>query len=121
MSETLDWTRGGTALHYQQCPNCQHLWYFERDFCPACGHTSPTLQQASGRGVVHATTLVHRAPSDEFRAIVPYQMVLVDMAEGFRVMGHAQPGVAIGDAVRCEVRQIAGRAVPYFLKDDHVA
>lgn len=121
MSETLDWTRGGTALHYQQCPSCHHLWYFERDFCPACGHTTPNSQQASGRGVVHATTLVHRAPSDEFRAIVPYQMVLVDMAEGFRVMGHAQTGVAIGDAVRCEVRQIAGCAVPYFLKDDHVA
>jgi len=86
MSETLDWTRGGTALHYQQCPSCQHLWYFERDFCPACGHTTPNSQQALGRGVVHATTLVHRAPSDEFRAIVPYQMVLVDMAEGFRVM-----------------------------------
>lgn len=121
MSSNLDWTQGGTALHHQQCSACRHIWYFKRDFCPQCGHAEPTTHPAAGRGVVHAATWVHRAPSDEFRAIVPYQMVLVDMAEGFRVMGHAQIGVAIGDAVRCEVRDIAGRAIPYFLKEDHVA
>ena len=64
MNETLDWTRGGTVVHYQQCPSCHHLWYFERDFCPACGHTAPTAQQASGLGGGHASTLMLCCCSD---------------------------------------------------------
>jgi hypothetical protein len=32
-------------------------------------------------------------------------------------MGHADPGLAIGDRVRCTVRRIAGRPLPHFTKD----
>jgi uncharacterized OB-fold protein len=67
-----------------------------------------------GHGIVHATTLVQRAPSEEFRAIVPYRIVLVDMAEGFRVMGHAEPSLAIGDAAVCRIVTIAHRPLPFF-------
>ena len=52
-----------------------------------------------GEGTVFAVTVVARAPSDEFRALAPYTLVLVDLDEGFRLMGHAVPGVAIGDRV----------------------
>jgi len=65
--------------------------------------------------------LIHRAPSDEFRAIVPYRIVLVDLADGIRVMGHAEVDVLMDDQVRCEVRTIAGRSLPYFVKDTHVS
>jgi len=60
---------------------------------------------------------VHRAPSDDFKALAPYRIVLVDLEEGVRVMGHADPGLAIGDRVRCTVRRIAGRPLPHFTKD----
>ncbi|MBL8302726.1 MAG: OB-fold domain-containing protein [Ideonella sp.] len=111
------WTRGGADLVFQHCAGCGHRWYFHRDFCPRCGATGPLTQRLGGGGEVHASTLVHRAPSDEFRAIAPYRVVLVQADEGIRVMAHGDPGLAIGDRVRGSVRQVAGRWLPYFEKD----
>jgi uncharacterized OB-fold protein len=111
---THDWAHGGDRLLFQQCAACHLTFYFERSFCPACGDASPVGFASAGQGTVHATTLVQRAPSDEFRAIVPYRIVLVDMTEGFRVMGHGERSLAIGDAVICRIETIAGRALPFF-------
>ena len=113
----IDWTQGGAGIAVQRCRACGHAWYFAREFCPACGAGAPATSAASGRGVVHAGTLVHRAPSDDFKALAPYRIVLVDLEEGVRVMGHADPDLAIGDRVRCTVRPIAGRPLPHFIKD----
>ena len=63
---------------------------------------------------MHASTLVQRAPSDEFRVIAPYRIVLVDVADGFRMMGHGDKALVIGDQVRCDVRYVAGRLLPFF-------
>ena len=114
MRPSSDWTRGGDRVFFQRCGTCQHTWYFHRDFCPACGHEAPATSTSAGLGVVHASTLVQRAPSDEFRAIAPYRIVLVDVAEGFRMMGHGDKSLAIGDQVRCDVRHVAGRLLPFF-------
>ena len=108
-------------LRYQRCGGCGHTWYFHRDFCPACGKGEPATLHAQGGGTLYASTLVHRAPSDEFRALAPYAIVLVDMREGFRVMGHAEPGLALDAPVRCEMRRIAGRDLPFFVKDPDAA
>jgi uncharacterized protein len=122
---SLDWTHGGDQLQFQQCSACHHTFYFHRSFCPVCGDASPVTLPSNGRGTVHARTLVQRAPSDEFRAIVPYCIVLVDMAEGFRVMAHADASLAIGDAVTCRIDTIAGRPLPFFIpsmfKEPHVS
>lgn len=109
----------GTTLRYQRCSGCGHTWFFQRDFCPTCGHAPPATIDAEGGGRLYAATLVHRAPSEEFKTLVPYSIVLVDMREGFRVMGHAEPGLALDGAVRCEMRAIAGRVIPFFVKDPH--
>lgn len=111
------WTEGGSSLIFQSCKACQHHWYFQRSFCPACGQTEPIQSVSGGTGIVHASTLLQRAPNDEFRAIAPYRIVLVDVLEGFRVMGHGDAELVIGDSVRCEVRQIAGRALPFFRRN----
>jgi uncharacterized OB-fold protein len=112
-----DWTHGGDRVVFQRCTACKHVWYFHRDFCPACGHVSPVDAISNGVGVVHASTLVLRAPSDEFRAIAPYRIVLVDVDEGFRMMGHADASLAIGDRVRVEICSIAGRLLPFFNRE----
>ena len=114
MMPPSDWTRGGNRVFFQRCSTCQYTWYFHRDFCPTCGHGAPATSNSVGLGVVHASTLVQRAPSDEFRAIAPYRIVLVDVAEGFRMMAHGHVSLAIGDRVRCNVRNIAGRLLPFF-------
>ena len=111
---SMDWTGGGVEVRFQHCGACGHVWYFDRRFCPACGHADPAVATSTGRGIVHAGTLVHRAPTDDFRAAAPYRIVLVDMAERFRMMGHGEASLAIGDAVQCRVRTIAGRLLPFF-------
>lgn len=116
MKPSSDWTRGGRLIVFQQCGACRHAWYFRRDFCPACGQEAPVTSTSTAVGTVHASTLVQRAPSDEFRAISPYRIVLVDVAEGFRMMGHGEASLIIGDRVRCEVRTVAGRLLPFFTR-----
>ena len=111
------WTRGGEHIVYQQCAGCGKRWYFERAFCPHCGKDAPVGVTASGAGRVIAVTLVHRAPDDAFRAIAPYALVLVDADEGFRLMAHADPTLAVGDRVHASVRTIAGRRLPWFDKN----
>ena len=47
---------------------------------------------------------------------MPYNIVLVDTAEGFRMMAHGDNDLAIGDRVTARLGQFAGRLVPYFEK-----
>jgi uncharacterized OB-fold protein len=111
------WTRGGQRFVYQRCGACGRQWLFRRDFCPHCGAPEPSFRAAAGTGIVSASTLVHRAPDDAFRAIAPYRLVLVELDEGLRLMAHADAEVAVGDRVRGRVQTIAGRPLPLFSKD----
>ena len=56
------------------------------------------------------------APQRRRRAHVPYNIVLVDAAEGFRMMAHGANDLAIGDAVIVSYRPFAGKLIPYFEK-----
>lgn len=105
-------------MKYQACVECGASQTLERFACRACGSTRLEWRPASGRGVVYASTVVMRAPSQEFRALVPYTLVLVDLDEGARLMGHASPGLAIGDRVHASPFQFNGRTLLKFLKDD---
>jgi uncharacterized protein len=109
-----DWTAGEEAIVYQACASCGALQYFRRRFCAACGAPDPAETRASGEGVVYATSLVCRAATPETRAEVPYNIVLIDAAEGFRMMAHGDPDLCIGDKVTARYVQFAGRLVPYF-------
>jgi uncharacterized OB-fold protein len=117
MSERIaDWTRGEQAITFQTCGSCGHVQYFHRAFCAACGAPDPQPARASGAGTVYATSLVCRAATPETRAHVPYNIVLVDCAEGFRMMAHGEPELAIGDSVMVSFRPFAGKLVPFFAK-----
>ena len=117
MSEKLaDWTGSVEAIVYQHCAGCGARQYFRRNFCAACGAPDPEERLASGEGTVYATSLVCRAATPETRAHVPYNMLLVDTSEGFRMMAHGDNNLAIGDRVVARFRQFAGRMVPYFEK-----
>ena len=47
---------------------------------------------------------------------MPYNILLVDASEGFRMMAHGDNDLVIGDKVFARYRQFAGRLVPYFEK-----
>ena len=113
---SADWTRGAEAIVYQSCRACAARQYFRRCFCAACGSSDLTEHRASGAGIVYATSLVCRAATPETRAHVPYNILLVDADEGFRMMAHGDNHLAIGDKVTARFTQFAGRLVPYFTK-----
>jgi uncharacterized protein len=109
-----DWTKGVEVIRYQACGVCGKLQYFRRNFCAACGASELAEKTASGEGTVYATSLVARAATPETRAHVPYNIVLVDTAEGFRMMAHGDRDLVIGDRVSARFVPFAGRVVPYF-------
>ena len=111
-----DWTTGAEVIVYQSCAACGARQYFRRSFCAACGAANPEDKHASGEGVVYATSLVVRAATPEARAHVPYNIILVDTAEGFRMMAHGDLELSIGDRVGARFAPFAGRVVPYFEK-----
>jgi len=111
-----DWTTGAEAIVYQSCAACGSLQYFHRSFCRACGAPDPIEKRASGEGTVYAASLVVRAATPETRAHVPYNIVLVDTVEGFRIIAHGDNDLAIVDRVTARFSQFAGRLVPYFAR-----
>jgi uncharacterized OB-fold protein len=115
-SALRDWTQGEAAIVYQRCGGCGAVWYFRRGFCPRCGKAEPAALPSSGRGTVYTRTLVHRAPSEALRSRVPYLIALVDMEEGFRMMGHGDARLAIGEPVQARFERFGETLVPYFHK-----
>ena len=113
---SADWTAGAEAIVFQSCSACGAVQYFRRSFCAKCGAPDPGERLSSGRGTVYATTLVCRAATPEARAHVPYNIVLVDTAEGFRMMPHGDNDLSIGDEVTARFALRAGRLVPYFTR-----
>jgi len=111
-----DWTTREQAIVYQSCAGCGARQYFRRSFCYACGAPDPVEKRASGEGTIYAASLVCRAATPETRAHVPYNIVLVDTIEGFRMMAHGDNDLAIGDKVTARFASFAGRLVPYFEK-----
>jgi uncharacterized OB-fold protein len=111
------WVDGESAITYQRCSACDHVWYFRRSFCPGCGAPDEPMLHAAGIGQVYALSLVHRAPSEALRTFAPYLVVLVDMEEGFRLMAHGDPSLAIGERVRARYAEFGGKVIPYFEKD----
>jgi uncharacterized protein len=113
-SDIADWTSGDEAIVYQSCAACGSLQYFRRSFCATCGAPDPIDKRASG--TVYATSLVCRAATPETRAHVPYNIVLVDTSEGFRMMAHGDNDLSIGDKVTARFARFAGRLVPHFAR-----
>lgn len=72
-------------LLVQRCGACGHHQHHPRPFCLACRRTDALgFVEASGRGVLHSFTTVHRSPRDDLEA--PYTVALVDLDEGVRML-----------------------------------
>jgi uncharacterized OB-fold protein len=82
---------------YQRCGDCSAAIGPRHVLCPVCGSRRLADARSAGHGVVYSTTTVH---AREER----YNVALVDLDEGFRVMsevvGIAPDDVRIGMAVR---------------------
>ena len=89
-------------LRYQRCTACHTAQTLARYACAQCGSEQLAWQAAAGTAQLYAVTVVSRAPSDAFRALAPYTLVIAELDEGPRLMAHAVAGVEIGDRVVAE-------------------
>ncbi len=103
----------GGRLGFQRCRDCSSAVFYPRVLCPVCGSISLEWQTSSGRGVVYATTTVYRRDDE------PYNVALVDLEEGFRMMSRVEgvpaEEVEIGLRVRFEMREEDDGPVAVFL------
>ena len=74
-------------LLMQECADCGELTFPPQAMCPACRSFNKGWCRSSGRGKVYSWVVVHRPSHPYFADKVPYAVVLVEMEEGFRVVG----------------------------------
>ncbi len=98
-------------LAYQHSIDADRAVFYPRVVCPFTGSSRLEWRVSKGLGTVHAVTVVHPAEGK------PYNVVLVDCDEGFRLMSRvediAPEAVTIGMRVRCRVHPAAGEEPPY--------
>jgi uncharacterized OB-fold protein len=106
-------------LLLRDCHSCGARSYYPRAHCPHCGSTDVGWSAASGRATVWSFS--HVAISfygDEWASQLPYTPVLIDLAEGprmlSRLIGPGRAGVRIGDAVKLVFVEVDGQQLPYF-------
>lgn len=101
-------------VRYQHCLDCASVMTLARLCCSHCGSERLSWSSSRGQGTVYAVTVVSRAPSDEFRALAPYCLALVDLDEGSRLMGHIHANAVIGSRVKAGFFEHAGRTLIRF-------
>lgn len=90
-----------------------NYFFYPRVAEPVTGARDLEWVEASGRGTVHATTVVRAKPPQQ-----PYNVVLVDLEEGPRVMsrveGIAPDDVRIGMKVQARIAKQDEREILLF-------
>jgi uncharacterized OB-fold protein len=101
------------------CTACGEPFWYPRESCPRCLADAIDWRAASGDGVVHAVSVQHRPGPGRSPDDGPYAVVLVDLAEGVRLMsnavGCAPDEVVVGMPVRVTWLALPdGRNLPQF-------
>jgi uncharacterized OB-fold protein len=98
-------------LGYQFSPSLNAAVFYPRVIAPKTGEADLEWRVSKGLGTVHATTVVHQQQGD------PYNVALIDIDEGFRMMGRvediAPTDVRIGMRVAFRVHRPGGDELPY--------
>jgi len=106
------------VLCFQQCDACAHRWLPASVVCPRCWSDATTWVEASGRGTVFSFAVYHRAYHPAFKALLPYVVALIELAEGPRlisnVVGVAPERINVGMAVRLSFDDSGEMALPVF-------
>jgi len=117
---------GRGELLLQHCRACGHVQFYQRAMCGRCLSGEVEHRPASGRGRIYSFSTVYRPPSPEFKEDVPYTVILVELAEGPRMLStliDAPPEtVAIGQAVEIVYERITPEVtLPRFRRADPAA
>ena len=90
-------------LHMQQCQDCGHIRYPINHVCPRCLSEQAQWVPLSGRGTVFSSIVFHQVYHPGFAQDVPYNVSIIQLEEGPRmisnVVGVPAAAVQVGAAV----------------------
>ncbi|MEC9344375.1 MAG: OB-fold domain-containing protein [Pseudomonadota bacterium] len=106
-------------LHLQQCGECGHIRYPVAPCCPNCLSERFRWSPVSGRGTVYSSVVYHQVYHAAFRDEVPYNVSMIQLEEGPRmisnVVGVQDGRVAVGTPVEVTFDQVTDSvAIPRF-------
>jgi len=99
-------------LHVQHCEDCARALHPPRYGCPRCGSQSLAFLPSEGRGRLFSWTVTHRPVDPGWAERIPYATVVVEMAEGIRLVGAwrgTNEELALDLPVVAEVERISDR------------
>ncbi len=100
-------------LAFQRCNDCSAAVFYPRVICPSCGGTLLEWRESAGSGTVYATTAIYRREAE------PYNVSLIDLDEGFRMMSRVEglPAEEVGIGLRVNLKLGAGDdgPIPIFM------
>jgi uncharacterized protein len=92
------------VLRYQRCQACSKVQFTPRASCERCHGDNLVWHDATSLGTVLTFTRVHRAALPEFRDKVPYDIAILEMDEGFRLMVNASQALSSQMAIGLRVK-----------------
>jgi uncharacterized OB-fold protein len=105
------------VLRIQRCRACGNAWLPPREACPNCLAADPDWVEASGHGTVLSWVVYHKAYHDAFRDRVPYNVAIVELEEGARLITNIvapNDSLRIGLPVQLRIEADFGLALPRF-------
>lgn len=106
-------------LTFQTCEECNHSWLPAREACPACLSAASRRVDAKGNGRIVSWVVYHSAYADHLKTKVPYNVAIVELEEGPRLLtsvidcDHAD--LAIDARVSLKIVNENGVALPFFV------
>ena len=104
-------------LRYQSCRACGNAWLPAREDCPGCLANDVEWLVSSGLGRVVSWVTYHRAVHPFFEDLTPYDVVVVELDEGPRLITNATIPTSelhIDLSVRFATAERAGVTIPVF-------
>jgi uncharacterized OB-fold protein len=106
-------------LQFQRCTVCGHAWLPPRAECPACLGDVWTWETATGRGRLVTWVVYHIAYHEAFADRLPYNVAVVELEEGPRLITNivnpdAPGGLAIERPVELAIAAEHGVALARF-------
>ncbi len=109
--------QGKFLLKY--CPLCKRHLAPAAEVCDSCFSNELEWAEASGRGTVYSFVLNHQAVHPGFKDLVPYSVIVVELAEGPRVTSTfdgPNDEIVVDMAVEVSFEDLGEVTVPKFKK-----
>lgn len=104
----------------QKCEECSKHVFYPRAFCPHCLSSRLKWVKASGSGVIHTYSIVHKMSMMNFKKKTPYNIAIIELDEGVRLMSEvincSPEELEIGKRVKVVFEDITERySIPKFI------